>query len=463
VNPELRRNLWLQFSGLRLIIAPVATGIVLLLVWLATHSPAILADSARWIYLLVVLIWGTRRAADLVAEETAGGTWDSQRMSALGAWQMTWGKFIGGISYVWYIAGLAFAIHVWARGLAGAMPWQGDEAVDDLHLIGTGLLGQAVSFVTSLVLLRKQIGRRRLGVTLSQVAGLGASAIASGHLDLSALFRRMAVIDWFGRPYPGAEFALVTLCLFLAWSLLGAYRLMRIELQFRTIPWAWAAFALFVMAYAEGLLYGPIHAAGNSPGPWLSGPFVIGVLLTYAALFLEPKDVVRYRGLWAALAAGRMGRAVTLLPQWLAVYLIAAALGIAVAVFGGFSELPGIPAMVVPVLGALELGVADSWRVLPVALVLYLMRDILIVLFFNFGARGGRADMTAFVCLMLAYFPVLWILALLGANALIPLVAPYPAASPLITIGAPMIECSIMVVLVLWRAQAAGRFRPAAA
>ena len=78
-------------------------------------------------------------------------------------------------------------------------------------------------------------------------------------------------------------------------------------------------------------------------------------------------------------------------------------------------------------------------------------------------ARGGRADMGAFICLMLAYFPVVWILALLGANALIPVVAPYPAASPLITIGAPVIECSIMVVLVLRRAQAAGRFRPAPA
>jgi hypothetical protein len=115
------------------------------------------------------------------------------------------------------------------------------------------------------------------------------------------------------------------------------------------------------------------------------------------------------------------------------------------------------------VLGALEFGVADSWRALPVALVVYLLRDVLIVLFFNFGGRGGRADMAASICLVLAYFPVVWILALLGANALIPLVAPYPAASPLITIGAPVIECSIMVVLVLRRAQAAGRFRPAVA
>ncbi len=133
MNPELRRNLWLQFSILRLILPPVAIGIVLLLVWLVSaHSLTAVAASAEWFYLLIILLWGTRRAADLVAEEVAGGTWDSQRMSALGAWQMTWGKFIGGISYVWYAAGIAFIARLWAIGLAGRLPWQGEAAVQSL-------------------------------------------------------------------------------------------------------------------------------------------------------------------------------------------------------------------------------------------------------------------------------------------------------------------------------------------
>jgi hypothetical protein len=460
MNPELRRNLWLQFSTPRLILAPVAIGVVLLLIWLVSdHNLTIVAQSAEWSYLLVVLLWGTRRAADLVAEEIAGGTWDSQRMSALGAWQMTWGKFIGGISYVWYVAGIAFIAHVWANGLADILPWQREQVVQNLHLLGTGLLGQAVSFVTSLVLLRKQVMRRRLGVSLSQFAGLGASAVASGHLDLSVLFRRMPVIDWFGWQFPGAEFALVTLGLFLGWSLFGAYRLMRVELQFRTIPWAWTAFALFLMVYAEGLLFAHIRGAPNWLAAWYTGPFAIAILLAYAALFLEPKDVVRYRGLWAALNTGRWGRALTLLPQWLPVYAIAAALGIALTIFGGLSELPGIPTMVGPDVALTKFGATASLRVLPVALVLYLLRDGLVVLFLNFGPRRGRADLAAFIWLLLAYFPVVGILVSLGATWLIPIVAPYLAASPLINIGAPLIECSILGTLVLRRAQAAGRFK----
>ena len=472
MNPELRRNLWLQFSPLRLIIAPVAIGVILLLAWLATaHSLRTVAVSAEWFYLLLALLWGTRRAADLVAEEIAGGTWDGQRMSALGAWQMTWGKFIGGISYVWYGAGIAYIARFWALALIGPLPWQGEAAYQSLQLLGIALLGQSVSFLTSLVLLRKQVMRRRLGVTLSQFAGLAASGAASGHLDLSILFRQMPVIDWYGWRFPGYEFALVTLGVFLCWSLFGAYRLMRVELQFRSTPWAWTAFALFMMVYSEGLVYSPIRgaAAGLAPweaatglAPWLIAPFTLAVLLSYAALFLEPKDVVRYRGFWSALGKGNAGRAATLLPQWLPVYAIAAALGITLTATGGFSNLAGVPRLVGTGL-SMEFLPASGLRAIPVALVLYLLRDGLVVLFFNFGSRRARADLTAFICLLLVYFPVTGILATLGATSLIPIVAPYPASSPLITIGAPLIECLVMGVLVLRRAEAAGRFKPAVA
>src|SRR5471030_950245 len=163
MNPELRRNLWLQFSPLRVVIAPVAIGVILLLVWLvAAHSERTVAEVSEWMFLILTLLWGTRRAADLVAEEIAGGTWDSQRMSSLGAWQMTWGKFTGGISYVWYSAAIAFIARLWALASVGTLPWQEDAAVRNLQLLGVALLGQSVSFLVSLVLLRKQVMRRRL-------------------------------------------------------------------------------------------------------------------------------------------------------------------------------------------------------------------------------------------------------------------------------------------------------------
>jgi hypothetical protein len=256
MNPELRRNLWLQFSPGRLLLAPVCLGLILVSVWIVTfHVYSVVALLSEWAYYLLAILWGTRRAGDLVAEEVAGRTWDAQRMSALGAWQMTWGKLLGGTSYVWYAGGLALGAHVAARWLSGFPPWQGSEAVVLGRMLGIGLLGQAVGFQTSLVLLRKQTLHRRLGATASQAAGLLAAWILSGHFPFGLTPSQTGPVQWFDWTIEGDLFWLASAYLFLAWSVFGAYRLMRLELQFRNLPVGWIGFALFLMVYFEGLLY----------------------------------------------------------------------------------------------------------------------------------------------------------------------------------------------------------------
>jgi hypothetical protein len=459
VNPEFLRNIWLQFSPTRLFLAPLAIGSVLLLVWLVSgHSPSMLRAVADALFYLIVLFWGTRRAADLVAEEVAGGTWDSQRMSALGAWQMTWGKVIGGTSYVWYAGVLALAAGIAARRAASPLSDSG-LWIDILHMLGTGLFGQAVAFVISLALLRKQAKRRRLGVTLSQLGGLLSSAYASGHLEYGGFFRHAAVVDWYLWLLPGDLFALATLGLFLAWSLFGAYRLMRAELQFRSIPWAWLAFALFLMVYADGLLYGAIQAADGALAAWLSAPFAIAVALTYIALFLEPKDVLRYRWLLAAIAAGEPKRALALLPQWLPGFVLAAVGGALLAGSGGLQQLAGLVRLAGPFMHRSTIELAAGVNVFPLAVALYLLRDVLFVLHQSFGPQRGRGDLTALICLLLVYFPLSGILLSLGRFELLPLLVPYPLADPLISISAPLAEAAVLAVLVGGRLRAAGELR----
>jgi hypothetical protein len=463
MNPELRRNLWLQFSPLRLVIAPLAVGIVLLLVWLLTdHSHDVVASTAEWYFLILVLFWGTRRAADLVAEEVAGGTWDSQRMSALGAWQMTWGKFIGGISYVWYSAAFAFIARLWVQSTGGVQPWQGEAGIQNLHILGIGLFGQAVSFLTSLVLLRKQVRRRRLGVTLSQFAGLGASIVIPGHLDIGIFSHELPNIGWFGHDYPGPAFALVTLAVFLGWTIFGAYRLMRIELQFRCIPWAWVAFALFLMVYADGLLYQVIQMAHYGFFAWCAMPFALAHSMTYAAIFLEPKDVVRYRAFGAAASDGRLFRALTLLPPWIPIFLVTLALGVALSLFGDIDKLADLSS--IPASGFWwDMNSTMTIGTLPFVLVLYVLRDVLLVLFLNFRSRRGRADIMAFIWLTLAYFPAYGVLAYLNVGSVIAILAPYPPAPALLSIAIAGVESAVLAVLVLRRIRGAGQFRPAAA
>jgi len=103
MNPELRRNLWLELTPHRLIAAPVVLLLVLLLVssrderpWPAVYS------TASVILVLLVHFWGTRKAAEGVTEEVRERTWDWQRLSSLGPWSMTWGKLAGTAAFPWY-------------------------------------------------------------------------------------------------------------------------------------------------------------------------------------------------------------------------------------------------------------------------------------------------------------------------------------------------------------------------
>jgi len=463
MNPELRRNLWLQFSPGRLLLAPICLGLVLVSVWIvAFHVYNVVALLSEATYYLLAVLWGTRRAGDLMAEEVAQRTWDAQRMSALGAWQMTWGKLVGGTSYVWYASGIALGAHVAARWLAGFPLWQESESVRFAHMLGIGLLGQAVAFQTSLVLLRKQTLRRRLGATASQVAGLLAAWALSGGFPFGVAPSQLAPVQWFDWTIPGDRFWLASTYLFLAWSIFGAYRLMRLELQFRNLPLGWIGFALYLMVYADGLLYPAILYSGGLTA-WLIGPFAVAIALTYVALFAEPKDVLRYRWFAQALAGGDPGQVLLLLPQWLPCFLLAALTGLALCLFGDFIRLSALLSLLSRIPMFASFGQGTDLSEFSLALVFYLLRDVLLVLLVNFRSRRGRADLGAFLCLMLLHIPLPVILRFFGLGGVIPVFAPYPLASGLVNIAFPIVETFGLWWVVRGRLQAAGRFAAATA
>ncbi|MGD9744688.1 MAG: hypothetical protein AB7V53_18750, partial [Dongiaceae bacterium] len=101
MNPELVRNLWVELTPRRILAALFVLGSVFALAWASMQADdRALARAALWAYYLIVLLWGPRQAALTLADEVADRTWDTQRMSALGPWQMAWGKLAGGTSFV---------------------------------------------------------------------------------------------------------------------------------------------------------------------------------------------------------------------------------------------------------------------------------------------------------------------------------------------------------------------------
>jgi len=454
-NPELQRNVWLQMSWSRLVVAPLLIGILLAAVVATIEPPAdVMAEAARWVFVIFIAFWSTRRVADALAEEVGGGTWEGQRMSGLSAWSMTWGKLFGGAVFPWYCGLICLGVMVW-YGLK--MP-QSELRLPVWHQVATllisAILAQATSLTVALVLLRKVQFRRRLTVTMAQIAGLLVFSVAlMWDYNADPLAADGGQIIWYDRAFDGGIFYLASIAVFAIWAMLAVLRLMSLELLYATRPWAWTLFVLFVMGYVAGF-----HVIGVQVLSWrLFVAFLVAASLTYIAFFAETKDPVRYRWGLARFGAMQWWRALEFMPWWLISYILAVIAGAATiwsVVMGG--ELSAADTW------SLELERYASWAALgPItyriaAALLFILRDMLFLLWLNFSRTRNRADLSGLVILAILYVPLPMLLTAAGLVEFLPAVAPV-AVSNIFAIAWPAAEALVMAVLLYLRWRKAAR------
>ena len=447
-NPEFTRNIWLQFSWQRLLAAAVVIGILYYASsYFGSAGDAAVTTGGHWVFHFIIGLWGTRRAADALAEEVSGNTWETQRMSGLSAWQMVWGKLFGGTAFPWFCGLLCLALMDITMLNGGTA--QRDILLLNADLIVSGLVAHAVSLGVALLLLRKAQLRRRLMVTFAQICGLLVYA-NSLFSDVSSLVNGLDVVQWYGHLYPTIPFHLISLALFGLWAWFGLYRVMRLELQYSNWPWAWIAFLAFIIVYIAGFA---AHD-GQPLSALLSAPFATCILVTYLSFLGEPKDPVRYRWGLIALRSGDIGKALSFVPLWLISYLVTVALGIVLAVL-----LPNEPLADFNTtwLRHLWADIGPRPHILVIASLFFLARDILFLLWLNFGGWRQRADLAGLIYLVIAYFPLTSIIGFVGGFRLLSFVIPYDAGNPVITFGPVLAEIMVLCLLVLarWRGQVA--------
>ena len=452
---ELQRNVWLQLSWGRLIAAPLLIGILVAAMMSAwTPVPSHMAELARWGFVLVLAFWSTRRVADALAEEIGAGTWEGQRMSGVSAWSMVWGKMFGGAIFPWYCALIFLGLMVWF-GLKSAPTDMRLPLVQQVAtLLLGGILGQATALTVALVLLRKIQFRRRLTVTLAQLAGLLAFGLAVGW-DYSAnpWARSVGTIRWFDRDYDSYQFYMASAGAFTAWALLAAWRLMRAELLYINRPWAWTLFTLFCMGYAAGFVPWDMEVTTSR----FANACIAGLALTYLSFFGEAKDPVRYRWGLARFKAFQWWRALEFTPWWLISYFFAAIAGGAtiwsISVGGQFIPpetwwLELVRDVNIFALAPFAFNVA--------ALLLFVLRDMFLLLWLNFGPWRARADLTGFCFLAVLYVPVPMLLIGLGLTQFLPAAWPFMATNPIAMVW-PAVELVGVWVLLLMRWRQATR------
>ncbi len=432
MNPELRRNLWLELSAHRLVAMPVVLVLVLALVSARSNAPwPLVFDAALWILVLVLHLWGGRNAADAVTEEVRDRTWDWQRLSSLGSWQMTWGKLFGATAFAWYGAAWCLAAMAIARALEPRDPGFGWTA---LALVGSAIALHGAALASSLQASRKDSRTAaRIGVLVIVLVAFVAASGVRGPWNLEQEAR------WYGATFERLPFLALSAAAFGAWAVLGAYREMGRELKERALPWAYPAFGIFLGAYLAGFV--DTDTAGYVRAAVLFS-FLVALALVYFGIFADVTTAMGLRRIVASLHARERRRALEAAPYWAVALVLAALLTFIV-------ELLPAPESLFPRPG--------SWPGAYPALVLLLgaARDTGLLVFFALAARPRRVETAALLYIVLLWWVVPGLLNVFGLTALSQAVRPIGLPG---WQGALVMAAHVVVVwgAVAWRWRRAG-------
>lgn len=445
LNPEFRRYLWTEMSLHKLIAMPVVLGAGFALADMTGFG---VARAASIGFMVIVYLWGTRRAAAAVAEEARGGTWDSQRMSALNAWPMAWGKLFGSTVFTWYGGLICLGVYA-VFSLEQSGPGKIGEYLAELILLALAM--HAVAFGASLAFFRKSQAGRQVSVTLCHLIGLSVLAFETRFFQLlsDSPSQSDATVLWYGVEFSVFSFFVMTLLPFYGWAVLAVHRLMRAELQHRTWPWGWAAFTLYLTVFLSG--YDNGGRAMAAPGELVAIGFAVAATMTYLAFLLENKNIVAVKAWFEAFRDGRWAAMALLTPSWLVCLCLALAAGVVLTgtVVSADTSNP---------LRYLSLKGYVSGPFV-VAAVLFMLRDIGFLLFMNLGTRLKRPDLAGAIYLIVLYTVGGGILSQLDYDAALAIVVPDFTGNAFLTIAPVLAQVIAVYALLVYRLR--GAMRPA--
>ena len=430
LNPEFRRNLWLEISHFRLISMPMVLGAIIYLAYLTDDNQMAkgVSSVSAGLFFLISMVWGTKLASESIMNEIRDHTWDGQRMSVITPWQLTWGKLFGATLYTWYGA----LICICFLALSTVESQAGNLPKTMLMLMLTGVLAHAVSLLASLMAIRKE---RK--ISKSQTAAILILGLVVAGPFFEMALGGSSIVKWFSRNYSRIDFLLASVLAYAFWAIAGVYRMMRLELRMKNSPWPWSCFVLFMMLYGAGFFHGSrqvgSHAIASSSPAFLAA-YCISLGAIYLTAIAERKDILLLQAVARAVSAGNWRRLLEQAPRWVLTIPITVSAGIALFVT---ADVP-------------DSGPNQNIAFVVTSL-LFMSRDMAIMLFCNLGKNTRRADMLFVLCLLLLYgiFPA--ILSAIKVDNATLLFWPRVDLHPVLGCVAALLESLVMTTLVILR------------
>ncbi len=421
MSPEFLRNVWLEMTLHRRLMMPI----VLLVIFFIIHAMGSwgwVHGAARLTIVALGMLWGVRLAGEALIDEIDNRTWDQQRMSAITPWQMSWGKLFGSTVYVWY--GLLLVVPVFL--FSGLMVGEPMLAAKLILLLSGAVLVQALALLMSLLMVRRMGRHRRSLSNIALIITLFFILTVAPFYD-----EYYAQLSWYGLRVSELVFMALSSVVFCGWALLALYRTMGEELQLKHRPLAWLGFSLFLIFYVLG--FSP-EAGGEVMELNLAGAFFIALLLCYAMIFIERKEPLDLRRFQVTRAQQGGVAALIYLPCWVVSLGVVLVLGLLLQWVDG------------PQMRFLEsIVVFDQLVMLSL---LFLMRDIAIVIYFNLTKQSQRADATAVVYIALLYLLLPMLFSAMGFIMLNNLLMPLFTTSPLMTMVSGVVQLGVVVWLI---------------
>ncbi len=388
MNPEFERNLWLELTPRRVLQMVIVLGLIFLTLKVA--DPFDGRDrAAEFLFFAIVVIWGTREAAQSVVEEIRDRTWDFQRLSALTPFNMTWGELFGATSYIWLGGLICLAVMIAVQG----SPVRPLNIFADLAI---GLTAQSAALFASLLAVRRRQSITRLSVFQYQMFGIATAAamwalwepVANATMPIGISRVLWWNVTFDGRPFLAVSFALLLICL-----AAGCYRLMRLELQMQNRPLVWTGFIAIAAIYAAG--FGRLPDSVNVAIPEsevalrLMAAALALLVVTYAAVLHEPKDRVLYRWLTEMAQKRRWTALLSRVQCWMIAYAATLLVGVFLLVR----------------LQMMDANSLAHQQLIPLTIAVsgFLTRDLGIILYFALVPGQKRGDMPAIVALAALY------------------------------------------------------------
>jgi hypothetical protein len=428
MNPELRRNVWLELTAQRLVAMPVVLFLVFVL--FASRDVAGWAETvfttAVAFFVVLVHLWGTYKASESVTDEVSDRTWDWQRLSALDPWRMTWGKLAGATAFTWYGA-LFCVLGMAVAAFAGVQIRSAPIYICGLVALGIAL--QAAALAASLQASRKssRLGHR-IGLLFAFPAAMAALA-AIAMQDQS----RPQVLEWYGHRFESLRFYSALAVIFALWAVLAAHREMARELKLRLLPWAYPAFALFLAALVAGYAQPPVGLRSTFA---LSG-LLVALALTYYGLFADVTTAITLRRLALHWKARHWRRLLEDLPLWIP----ALAVAVPFALLCTQILTQEVPFAIMPRSAALY----------PFAVFLIVVRDCGLLVFFALSPRARGPEAVTMLSIALLSWIVPGVLAIAGLGALAQLLMPFGSMNGWQAALVMAVHVAIVAALVAWR------------